>query len=532
MCRSLSAKQRLNRVVFGHERSHAWEAAVALLESAELSIVAYTSILSACGKAQQWQLVLQLLPVAQRRRLQLDAVAFNAVLAALARAGKGQECQKMMGGAGGRWGGAQGSPEHKWKAKVAQRIIAYNTTIVALGNESLWQQAISVLESMPRQRLKPTLASWLGGLSALRRVAHWSHALQLLLRRQPVDIASFNACLAVCQAAAQWEVALEVCKGRGLDLVGLNTLLAAFAGGSEWQRSLHYLARQGLDVISFNSALSALAAARCWDHALALLESMQDPMPNVVSYNTAISSCADGEGEEWWHALALFVKMKSAHLVPDLITFNTSMAVGGWRAALQLLEELGSMADSTSYSTALSSLGSAWKWRQCLALLETMEVRNLQQDLLVHLVAWQALAAAAPAPLLANVLRRAVSEASSSMSYSPLGGEALMQYALLARAVASLGGDYLWLVAICDHQHAQTSWALKGASGQLRLQVSRLRDLHLEGLLCLPDVAVRPLLEVRHLRGQKKGTSHIMGAWELPFKHELERRLKKTARRV
>ena len=31
------------------------------------------------------------------------------------------------------------------------------------------------------------------------------------------------------------------------------------------------------------------------------------------------------------------------------------------------------MADSTSYSTALSSLGSAWKWRQCLALLETME---------------------------------------------------------------------------------------------------------------------------------------------------------------
>ena len=39
------------------------------------------------------------------------------------------------------------------------------------------------------------------------------------------------------------------------------------------------------------------------------------------------------------------------------------------------------------------------------------QVRNLQQDLLVHLVAWQALAAAAPAPLLANVLRRAVSEA-------------------------------------------------------------------------------------------------------------------------
>ena len=26
-----------------------------------------------------------------------------------------EECQKMMGGAGGRWGGAQGSPEHKWK---------------------------------------------------------------------------------------------------------------------------------------------------------------------------------------------------------------------------------------------------------------------------------------------------------------------------------------------------------------------------------------------------------------------------------
>ncbi len=129
----------------------------------------------------------------------------------------------------------------------------------------------------------------------------------------------------------------------------------------------------------FNSTLSALASARCWDHALALLRDMQgggnllgEPAkwhwrrsiqslqssntrsgsikvmpamgykkhanfsswilnwhwfcyiacpagradPNVVSYNTAISACADGEGE-WEHAIQLLKQMQRCQVEPD-----------------------------------------------------------------------------------------------------------------------------------------------------------------------------------------------------------------------
>lgn len=39
------------------------------------------------------------------------------------------------------------------QAKVVQRIIAHNTTIMALGNESSWREALVVLERMSERRL-------------------------------------------------------------------------------------------------------------------------------------------------------------------------------------------------------------------------------------------------------------------------------------------------------------------------------------------------------------------------------------------
>jgi len=38
--------------------------------------------------------------------------------------------------------------------------------------------------------------------------------------------------------------------------------------------------------------------------------------PNVVSYNTAISACADGEGE-WEHAIQLLKQMQQCQVEPD-----------------------------------------------------------------------------------------------------------------------------------------------------------------------------------------------------------------------
>jgi pentatricopeptide repeat protein len=37
------------------------------------------------------------------------------------------------------------------EAKVAQRIVTHNTTIMALANESSWREALAVLEGMQQQ---------------------------------------------------------------------------------------------------------------------------------------------------------------------------------------------------------------------------------------------------------------------------------------------------------------------------------------------------------------------------------------------
>lgn len=170
------------------------------LQAAELSLVACSSVLDACGHARRWQLALQLLPLARSRRLRPDAVCYNALLAALGRAERRQECQEIFTAA-------------LVKAKPVQRVIAYNTTMSVFGSQVLWREALSMLDSMPRQSLRPTVASRLAVLAALRRRLRWPQALQLFKESEAKDAESFNATLAVCEAAAQWQVALQLASG-------------------------------------------------------------------------------------------------------------------------------------------------------------------------------------------------------------------------------------------------------------------------------------------------------------------------------
>ncbi|CAE7325634.1 unnamed protein product, partial [Symbiodinium necroappetens] len=94
----------------------------------------------------------------------------------------------------------------------------------------------------------------------------------------------------------------------------------------------------------FNSTLSGLAVGRCWDRATLLLEEMrQGPItPNVISYNTTISSFVDWEGDFWPYALECLELMRLDELQPDLVSFNTALraagARGAWQASLALME--------------------------------------------------------------------------------------------------------------------------------------------------------------------------------------------------
>lgn len=66
---------------------------------------------------------------------------------------------------------------------------------------------------------------------------------------------------------------------------------------------------------------------------------MVDVAPDVVTFSTAISACADGR--EWKQALLLLREIPATGALPNKISYNAVIAACGkghqWKAALGLL---------------------------------------------------------------------------------------------------------------------------------------------------------------------------------------------------
>ncbi len=61
-------------------------------------------------------------------------------------------------------------------------------------------------------------------------------------------------------------------------------------------------------------------------------------VPNVITYNAAISACE--KGEQWQKALGILAVMPEAGLVPNVITYNAAISAcekgQQWQQALGL----------------------------------------------------------------------------------------------------------------------------------------------------------------------------------------------------
>jgi pentatricopeptide repeat protein len=131
------------------------------------------------------------------------------------------------------------------------------------------------------------------------------------------------------------------------------------------------------DVISYNAAISGCARAREWQRAVALLERMEKRgiEPTVISYNTAISACA--KGGQWRRAIKLLGKMEKRGLTPDAISYSSAICAceesKRWREALSLLERMegrGLTPPVGTYTAVMQTLVSASQHDAGVALLE------------------------------------------------------------------------------------------------------------------------------------------------------------------
>jgi pentatricopeptide repeat protein len=139
----------------------------------------------------------------------------------------------------------------------------------SFGKGGEWQRAIQLLESMEeRKRPAPNVVTYSTAISALGQAGKWQESLRLLeslpKRRVMVDARCYCAAISACGRVGQWQQAL--------------TLL----------ESPH---AQGTRVI--NAAMHALQKAKQWQQCISLLGRLVTAgTANIVSYNTAIQSCA------------------------------------------------------------------------------------------------------------------------------------------------------------------------------------------------------------------------------------------------
>ena len=63
------------------------------------------------------------------------------------------------------------------------------------------------------------------------------------------------------------------------------------------------------------------------------------PAPDVISYNAALSACA--EGQSWELSLLLLEELRGVRLAPDEVTFGSAIRALGerWELAAELLRE-------------------------------------------------------------------------------------------------------------------------------------------------------------------------------------------------
>ena len=73
------------------------------------------------------------------------------------------------------------------------------------------------------------------------------------------------------------------------------------------------------------SSPHSTSQASAWTSALHFLAQMQvhGVLPNVFTFNSAISAC--GHGQQWVHSMALMLELRNKSLLPDTITFNSLM---------------------------------------------------------------------------------------------------------------------------------------------------------------------------------------------------------------
>ena len=251
-------------------------------------------------------------------------------------------------------------------------LSSYQTLLVSLASKNEYAQMNTLLTSMRRRGVRPTVYTFnsLLKVCATSKSPRWREALSLLSQ---------------CQREP----------GVSPDVITYTSTMRALAKGKQARKALDLFRAMkdtGIkpDVFAYTTTMDACAKTNNWKKALQLLEEMKENNvpPNEVTYGVAVNAC--GNGGQWQTALSLLKTMNDSDMRINSVVYNSAINALSkaarldagpdpnmlWKETQHILGEMRSQGvrqDTFTYSSAISVCGSAGLWEEAVRLIHQMK---------------------------------------------------------------------------------------------------------------------------------------------------------------
>jgi len=216
-----------------------------------------------------------------------------------------------------QWQGAIGLLEIMFQKEVPADTISFSSVISACEKRGFWELALSLLNDMRSTSLTPDAGSFNAGISACAAGGQWRIACDLLGAMPEVeatpDMISFSAAIVACDKCEKWTLALCLLKDSLAasilpDTVLFNSVLHSLETTGNWRLSLAILREMPGRKVPVNelSYRATMGACRQWPLAMALWQEMCGvTSPSAISASSCILICAR---QGAWQAAVLLLQ--------------------------------------------------------------------------------------------------------------------------------------------------------------------------------------------------------------------------------
>ena len=385
----------------------------------------YTTGISACARATEWQRGCLLFQQMSQYGVQKDVVNFNATMSALEKGSQTLSALELferipssqllpnlvsfnlaisLYQKADQWPSALSAFHSIPSAKLKPDVISMNTAINACDKGGQWQIALSIFQAMPSAAVRPDARTVQGILTRLVQEQRADLAFQtlvLLAEDDILDSSNYNTGISACARVTDWQLGCLLFQQMSQysvqrDVISFNATMSALEKGGQTLNALQLFeaipsSQLSPDLISFNSAISLYQRADQWQCALSVFYDIPSVnlSPDVVTVNSMMVACE--KGEQWQIAFSIFEAMPAAEVKPDGVTFTSMMTLLGtldqWQASLRFFDTMPKSSieqNAYAFSTVISILGRSEQWHHALRVFSEMPAASVQPNVVTY----------------------------------------------------------------------------------------------------------------------------------------------------